>query len=235
MQHCGSCINRIEDVGLPKSYVRSSRTVGLGKFLGLFTAWYYDGGLLYTTRSCLWKIMRRTSNRQGAWADWWHAPYSTGWEVRIFSVSFSFSIVRLSLSGLAGIERNERTVSVRVIHFGLFAHHLYSLYIQQATVEYDDMQECKRQGKWWLVSSKMATSLINYSILGNDTPGLCNKSTDFSFCLSFFPHFQTMPFSDNSIINENIHINQDNQYVTLIPTLKFICSLWETCQDQHCQ
>jgi len=160
MQHCGSCINRIEDVGLPKSYVWSSRTVGLGKFLGLFTAWYYDGGLLYTTRSCLWRITRRTSNRQRTGHDRWHAPYSTGWEVRIFSASFSFGIVRLGLSGPVAVERNECTVSVRVIHFGSFAHHLNSLYIQQATVEYDDREECERQRKWWLVSSKMGTSWL---------------------------------------------------------------------------
>ena len=67
-----------------------------------------------------------------------HAPYSTGWEVRIFSASFSFRIVGLSLNGPVAVEGNKFMVSVRVIHFEAFAHHLDSLYVQQVTVEYDD-------------------------------------------------------------------------------------------------
>jgi len=36
----------------------------------------------------------------------------------------------------------------------------------------------------------------------------------------FFSHFQTMFFLYNSTTNGNIHVNQDGQYVTLIPTLQ---------------
>ena len=125
------CINHIENIGLPKSCVQLSTMVGLGRFLRLFTAWYYDDGSLfklYTARSCLGRITGRKSNRQGAGHDRWHAPYSTGWEVWIFSASFSFGIVRLSLSGLAAVERNECMVSVRVIHFG-FLLTIWTLYI----------------------------------------------------------------------------------------------------------
>ena len=36
----------------------------------------------------------------------------------------------------------------------------------------------------------------------------------------FFSHFQMMSFLYNSTTNGNIHVNQDGQYVTLIPTLQ---------------
>ena len=52
----------------------------------------------------------------------------------MFSASFSFGIVKLGLSSPAAVECNECMVSVRVVHFGLFTHHLDrldSLYIQQ--------------------------------------------------------------------------------------------------------
>ena len=150
--------------------------VGLGRFLGLFTAWYHDGGLfkLYTARSCPWRIMGTMSIRQGTEHDRWHVPYSTGWEVWMFSTSFSFGIVfgivRLShgLSGPAAVKCNECTMSVRVIHFGLFAHHLDSLYIQQGPAQLWIMMNVndKKSGGWF--HPKWELHWIIASLLWND-------------------------------------------------------------------
>jgi len=58
---------------------------------------------------------------------------SDGWEVRRFGFGFSIVIaLRLSLHGLAAVERNIMMVRVSIaVHFGLTAHHLNSLYVWQ--------------------------------------------------------------------------------------------------------
>lgn len=173
-----SCINRIDNVGLPKSSVRLSTMapwLWLRRFLRLF-AWYGEMSLYITCsfpRIVAWMGRNSNLNRGVTGHERWGVPYQTGWKVRIvsFRIVLALRLGVLGLCGLVAVERNEFgfTLSVRAIHLnGSFTHHLhslYTLYFAGTAVEYDDTASKSHtvnddsEGGGGCFSSKMVTSL----------------------------------------------------------------------------